>query len=104
PGRLLRSTVGPMQIGVADTFGNSPSRGVDYVQEFAVTVERLGFDSLWVPEHIVFFDTYDSRYPYNESGTLALGAEPGLFDPFPTLTAAGLATQSLLVGTSVLLI
>ena len=93
-----------MRIGVAESFGTSPARNVEYVQEFAVTAERLGFDSLWVPEHIVFFDTYESRYPYNETGTLALGNEPGIFDPFPTLTAAGLATTTLEVGTSVLLI
>ena len=93
-----------MKIGVADTFGNSPNRGAQYIKDFAATVESLGFDSLWVPEHIVFFDDYESRYPYNETGTLALGRNPGVFDPFPALTVAAMATTTLEVGTSILLI
>lgn len=93
-----------MKIGVSEVFGASPARNIDYVRDFALKLEGLGFDSLWVPEHIVFFDTYESRYPYNESGTLALGQQPGVFDPFATLTAAGLATSSLELGTSILLL
>jgi len=93
-----------MQIGLNEAFGTSPARDLSYIQEFAAEAETLGFDSLWVPEHIVFFDDYDSRYPYNESGTLRLGANPGIFDPFPTLTAAAVATTSLELGTAVLLI
>ena len=57
-----------------------------------------------MPEHVVFFDRYDSRYPYNESGVLDLGADPGIFDPFLALTVAALATTRLKLGTSVLLI
>src|SRR3954471_15872717 len=79
-----------MNIGVAETFGSSPNRDGNYIKDFAATAESLGFDSLWVPEHIVFFDDYESRYPYNETGALALGRNPGVFDPFPTLTAAAL--------------
>jgi probable F420-dependent oxidoreductase len=93
-----------MKVGVAETFGSSPNRDVNYIKDFAAAAESLGFDSLWVPEHIVFFDDYDSRYPYNETGTLALGRNPGVFDPFPALTVAALATTTLEVGTSVMLI
>ena len=93
-----------MEIGVSEAFGASPARNVDYVREFAGKLEDLGFESLWVPEHVVFFDSYESRYPYNETGTLALGRDPGLFDPFATLTAAGLCTTTLKVGTSILLL
>src|SRR3954467_11275837 len=93
-----------MHIGVSKVFGASAARNIDYVREFSTKLEEVGFESLWVPEHVVFFDTYESRYPYNESGKLELGREPGVFDPFATLTAAGLATTSLKVGTSILLL
>jgi alkanesulfonate monooxygenase SsuD/methylene tetrahydromethanopterin reductase-like flavin-dependent oxidoreductase (luciferase family) len=93
-----------MHIGVSEVFGASAARNIDYVREFSTKLEEVGFESLWVPEHVVFFDTYESRYPYNESGKLELGREPGVFDPFATLTAAGLATTSLKLGTSILLL
>jgi len=93
-----------VNVGVTEAFGGSPSRGLEYVEQFATTAEALGFDSLWVPEHIVFFDTYQSRYPYNEEGRFALGDNPGVFDPFAVLTAAALSTSTLKVVTSVMLI
>src|SRR5262249_26307655 len=85
-------------------FGGSPGRDAAYIQEFATKAEAVGFESLWVPEHVVFFDEYDSRYPYNETGTLNLGSNPGIFDPFLALTVAAVATTGLRLGTSVLLI
>lgn len=91
-------------VGIADAFGGSPARDVTFIQDYAKKAEAVGFDSLWVPEHVVFFESYESRYPYNETGTLALGSTPGVFDPFLALTAAALATTSLKVGTAVLLI
>jgi probable F420-dependent oxidoreductase len=93
-----------VDIGLTDAFGGTPARDAGYIQEYAARAEAVGFDSLWVPEHIVFFDRYDSRYPYNESGVLDLGANPGIFDPFLALTVAALATTRLKLGTSVLLI
>jgi probable F420-dependent oxidoreductase len=93
-----------VHIGLSDAYGGSPSRDAAYIQEFAAKAEAVGFESLWVPEHVVFFDRYDSRYPYNESGSLQLGADPGVFDPFLALTVAALATTRLKLGTSVLLI
>src|SRR5215467_5931460 len=94
----------PVPVGLAAAFGNSPARDAAFVQEFASRAESLGYESLWVPEHIVFFDEYDSRYPYNESGRLEVAADIGLFDPFLALTVAAVATSRLKLGTSVLLI
>src|SRR5438132_690723 len=93
-----------MKVGVSDAFTGTPGRDVAYVQEYSARAEEVGFESLWVPEHIVFFADYESRYPYNETGVLALGPTPGVFDPLMTLTAAGLATENLRLGTSILLI
>ena len=93
-----------MHIGLSTAFGGSPARDAAFIQEFATRAEAVGFESLWVPEHVVFFDDYESRYPYNESGLLELGSDPGLFDPFLALTVAAVATTRLKLGTSVLLI
>jgi probable F420-dependent oxidoreductase len=93
-----------VHIGLSDAFGGTPARDAAFIQEYATRAESLGFESLWVPEHVVFFDRYDSRYPYNESGVLDLGSDPGVFDPFLALTVAAVATTELKLGTSVLLI
>src|SRR5215211_3292125 len=93
-----------LPIGLSTSFGNTPARDATFVQEFASRAESLGYESLWVPEHIVFFENYESRYPYNESGLLEVGDDAGLFDPFLALTVAAVSTSRLKLGTSVLLI
>jgi probable F420-dependent oxidoreductase len=93
-----------VHIGLCDAFGGTPARDATFLQEFATRAEDVGFESLWVPEHVVFFDDYESRYPYNESGRLNVGSDPGVFDPFLALTVAAVATTRLKLGTSVLLI
>ena len=93
-----------MHIGLSDAFGGTPARDAGFIQEYASRAEALGFESLWVPEHIVFFDEYESRYPYNESGILEVGVDIGLFDPMLALTVAAVATTRLKLGTSILLI
>lgn len=92
------------RVGLAEAFTGDRGRDLGYVRDFAVTTENLGFDSLWVPEHVVFFPEYKSRYPYNEDGILRLGPTPGVYDPFQVLLAASLVATRILVGTSILLI
>lgn len=36
----------------------------------AQKAEALGFDSIWVPDHVVFPKTINSTYPYNDSGRI----------------------------------
>ena len=39
----------------------------DTLRRFAVGVEEMGYDSLWVSDHIVFPLRAESRYPYAEA-------------------------------------
>ena len=48
----------------------SPVADAAYVRAFGETAERLGFDSLWVAEHVVLFDEYGSKYPYSADGKI----------------------------------
>ena len=36
----------------------------EYIAAAAAMVEKLGYDSFWVPEHVLFFPEYESKYPY----------------------------------------
>ncbi|MEA2644780.1 MAG: hypothetical protein QOG08_1806, partial [Chloroflexota bacterium] len=69
--------------------------------ELAPAVEQLGFDSLWVAEHSHIPTSRESKWPGGEelpkqySHTL---------DPFVALTAAALASKTLLVATGICLV
>ena len=50
--------------------------------------ERLGFGTLWAPEHVVLFDDHDSKYPYRDDGSFMARSTIDLLDPFIGLTYA----------------
>ncbi|MFQ3316123.1 MAG: hypothetical protein ACI91U_001625, partial [Candidatus Poriferisodalaceae bacterium] len=48
-----------MDISIAGFFGNSPHRDLAYIKDFSQTIESLGFKSLSLPEHVIFFAKYE---------------------------------------------
>jgi alkanesulfonate monooxygenase SsuD/methylene tetrahydromethanopterin reductase-like flavin-dependent oxidoreductase (luciferase family) len=51
-----------MKVGLmAVVFGRVQGMGV--MKAFASHAERLGFSTLWAPEHVVLVDQYQSQYP-----------------------------------------
>lgn len=82
-------------------FDGTEGRGLDHVREYATTVEALGFASLWVPDHVIFFDQYDSDYPHSDDGNIDFKTDQGLLEPLMTLMAAALVTEKIRLGTSV---
>ena len=98
------------EVGLVLAFDGAPGRGAAYVRDVAQAAEALGFHSIWVPEHIVFFEHYESVYPYPPSPgstaapTLPAGQRPGLYDPLFTCMAMAAATTTLRVGTAVALV
>lgn len=90
-----------MEVGMVQVFDGTDGRGLDHVRQYAETVERLGFGSLWVPDHVIFFDSYDSAYPHSDDGSIDFKTDQGLLEPLMTLLAAALVTRSIRLGTSV---
>ncbi|MFC5750976.1 LLM class flavin-dependent oxidoreductase [Actinomadura rugatobispora] len=112
-----------MRIGLVDVFDGGAERNPAFMAEFARTVEDLGFDGVWLPEHMVFFDDPESAYPYRtapnaddpekthlhnktEDGKARVEAAPeqGIIDSFQAAVAMCAATGRLRIGTSVLLL
>ena len=98
-----------MKIGLAAPFGNSPRRDIAFFRDFAATTESLGFVSLWLPEHVVFFptDVYESKYPYTKDGTPPWQkAEDtvGVYDPLLLAAVGASVTKNLRFATSVLIL
>lgn len=62
--------------------------------------EERGFYSLWAPEHVMFFEEYKSRYPYNESGMVPAG-EGGVVDSLIALSWLAASTSTIRLGTGI---
>jgi probable F420-dependent oxidoreductase len=92
-----------MKYGLCERF-DGPGKDLAYVGGLAQTVEGLGFDSLWMPDHLAFFDRIESRYPYASSGVPPVPGNPGFPDPYVMLALVGAATRRLLLGTAVLIL
>lgn len=90
-----------MKIGCQMAFNDLTSP--DYIAEAGGIVEELGFHSLWVPEHVLFFPEYASRYPYSDDGKLR-GDPKSLLDPFSVLTFVAAGTRRIRLGTGICLV
>ena len=74
-----------------------------FITESGQIMEQLGFHSLWVPEHVLFFPEYESRYPYSDDGKLR-GDPRSLIDPFSALTFLAAGTSRIRLGTGICLV
>jgi probable F420-dependent oxidoreductase len=71
---------------------------------FARRVESLGFDSVWVSDHVVIPFTIRSRYPYNATGDFPLSPSTPFLEPLTALAVVAGATERVRLGTSVLVL
>jgi probable F420-dependent oxidoreductase len=92
-----------MKIGVFAALA-SPLATAEYVRTLAEGAERRNFHSLWLPEHVVLFDEYVSRYPYSPDGRIPAGGENGLLDPLTALAFVAAATRRIRIGSAVCLV
>lgn len=64
--------------------------------------EDLGFESIWIPEHLVFPAVIESRYPYAESAPISPSTP--LLDPLVLLAHVAAMTTRIRLGTNVYLL
>jgi probable F420-dependent oxidoreductase len=83
--------------------GAGPFAGPEAIAAFARTAEDLGFDSLWMTDHVALPVDLETRYPYREDGKFFWPPETPYLDVLLTLTWAAAATERIRVGTSVLI-
>jgi probable F420-dependent oxidoreductase len=76
----------------------------DGLVTLAQGAERAGFESIWTVEHVVFPDGYESTYPYDPSGKMAMAAHTLLPDPLIWLTYVAAVTTTLRLGTGILIL
>ena len=66
--------------------------------------EVRGISTLWVGEHVVLFDQYASRYPYAADGKVPAPSGSGLLEPMVTLSYLAACTETVRLGTAMLLL
>jgi probable F420-dependent oxidoreductase len=88
-----------MKFGVA-LFGISPR----HYAEATVAAEENGFESVWLPEHLVFPAEMPPTYPYSGRGVPPIAADTALYDPWVVLGYLAHATHSIRLGTEVFIL
>jgi len=76
----------------------------DSIKTIASNAERLNFGTLWSGEHIVFVETFASKYPYTEDGALPGPVDSPLLSPYVALTYAAAFTQRIRLATGITIV
>lgn len=88
-----------MKVGIA-LFRLRPER----MAAVARHAETLGFESVWVPEHLVLPTRIASRYPYAADGIPPFTPDAPHLDPLMLLTHIAAATTTIRLGTNIYLL
>lgn len=78
-------------------FGLSPR----YYPEVAKAAEDNGFDSVWMPEHLLMPAEVPPTYPYSESGYPPITADTPLYDVWVVLGSVAAMTSTIRLATNV---
>lgn len=92
-----------MKVGLL-TVGIGAMTGPAALKLYAANAERLGFATLWMPEHVVLMDNYASRYPYSQDGRMGAPATSPSLDPFLTLASVAAVTSTIRLATGICLV
>jgi probable F420-dependent oxidoreductase len=92
-----------MKIGISG-IGMGKGARPGTIRNVAEHAERLGFATLWAPEHVVLFDDYSSSYPYSADGRFLAASTTDLLDPFIGLTWAAAHTSRIRLATGICLV
>ncbi len=87
-------------LAFASSAGTDPQSALD----IARVAERVGFESVWGGEHVVFPSTIESSYPYTPDGRVPAGPETPIPDPLIWLAYVAAAAPTLRLGTCILIL
>ena len=74
------------------------------LMDFAQEIERLGCHSGWVSDHICWPAEIQSKYPYTDDGSFQPQTDMGWLDPISTMTFVAACTETLRLGSTVLIL
>lgn len=71
---------------------------------FAQTAETLGFDTIWVSDHIIVPTGVKSFYPYHPAGQMPFVPSEPYWEPLTVMSYLAACTKRVRLGTSVLIL
>jgi len=81
--------------------GSGSTARPELLVQVAQKAEALGFESVWIPEHLAVPLHITSRYPYSADGKFPGGPSAALHDPFVALGFVAACTKTIKLGTGV---
>jgi probable F420-dependent oxidoreductase len=100
----VRRGTGAAALAVIPPVSSADFADPDWIAPFAREAERLGFESLVLPEHVVLAVGSTSRYPYSRSGRVPLSDDCVIPDPLDTLAYVAGVTTTLGLATGLLVL
>lgn len=92
-----------MKVGIRIP-GAGPWAGPEAITEVSRFAEKIGFDSLWMTDHVALPTRVDTPYPYTADGKFLWEANTPYLDCLTSLTWAAAATERVELGTSCLIL
>ena len=72
-----------------------------FLRTLGPALEEHGFESVWVPEHLIFPPRFVSRYPYSADGVPPVTVDMPLLDPLLILAHLAAVTSRIRLGTNI---
>jgi probable F420-dependent oxidoreductase len=92
-----------MKVGIRIP-GAGPWAGPDAISEVSRYAEKIGFDSLWMTDHVALPTKVETPYPYTADGKFLWSPDTPYLDCLTALTWAAAATETVELGTSCLIL
>jgi probable F420-dependent oxidoreductase len=85
-----------LRLGIGiPTFGDAAKQGIGVM---AAEVERLGFDGVWLLDHVVLLDTIITPYPFSADGTFFVPSDTPWLEAVASLAYLAGVTQRVTLG------
>jgi probable F420-dependent oxidoreductase len=92
-----------MKLGV-HLLNNGPAASANSIASIAARAEELGFDSVWVSDHVAIPSQITSSYPYGPPGSFNPDTTQNFWEAFAVLAFVAGMTKRVNLGTSVIVL
>lgn len=72
-----------------------------YYPEVAKVAENNGFESVWMPEHLILPAEMPPTYPYSDNGYSVISGDTPMYDPWVVLATVAQATEKIRLSTNI---